>query len=69
MRKIYILLALLSINPALADDIIVFQCKTTNNKIVSVRLNHDKIYCRFGKLKAIPELSFSTPKNKASTYQ
>lgn len=69
MKKRSLLLLLLCSTPALADNTTVFQCKTTNNKIVYVKLDHEKLYYRFRKLKATPELSFSIPKNKASTFQ
>lgn len=69
MKKLYFLLPALFCAPALAETTTVFQCKTTNNKIVSVTINHENIYYRFGKPKVAPELSFSVPKDKASTFQ
>ncbi|CAI3932668.1 hypothetical protein [Commensalibacter papalotli (ex Botero et al. 2024)] len=69
MKTIYYLIATLFISPALAKNTTIFECTTTNRKIVTVTMDHNKIYYKFGKQQSTPELSFSIPKSKASTYQ
>lgn len=69
MKKIYCLVVILSISHASAKTTTIFECKTTNHKIVSVTMDHNKIYYNFGKQQSTPELFFSIPKSKASTYQ
>lgn len=54
---------------AFANTEIIFECKTTNNKIVSVQKNKNTVFYKFGKSLKSPELSFSIPKHLASTFQ
>lgn len=47
----------------------IFECATTNNKHIEVCDNKKTIGYKFGKVDQKPELSFSVPRQRASTYQ
>ena len=69
MKKITFLLLSLIGFTAHAESTTIFQCKTTNNKIVSVKLINNVVSYKFGKNLNNPELAFSVPKKMTSTYQ
>ncbi len=47
----------------------VFNCTTTNNKVIQVCDSGNTIHYSFGKVNTTPELAISIPRNKVTTYQ
>jgi predicted helicase len=47
----------------------VFNCTTTNNKVIQVCDAGNMISYSFGKANATPELAITVPRNKVTTYQ
>ncbi|MEK5761469.1 hypothetical protein [Acinetobacter junii] len=47
----------------------VFNCTTTNNKVIQVCDVDNIISYSFGKANATPELAITVPRNKVTTYQ
>ena len=47
----------------------VFNCTTTNNKVIQVCDAGNMISYSFGKANATPELAIAVPRNKVTTYQ
>ena len=47
----------------------VFNCTTTNNKVIQVCDAGNTISYSFGKANATPELAIAVPRNKVTTYQ
>ena len=47
----------------------VFNCTTTNNKVIQVCDAGNTISYSFGKANATPELAITVPRNKVTTYQ
>lgn len=66
--KIIAVIFILCCSPAFADQTI-FQCQTTNNKVVQVQLRGNNVSYTFGKNLLKPELSFSAPKNEVQLFQ
>lgn len=70
MKKLFIAaITITSSFYTFAQQTIIFECKTTNNKIVSIKQNENTVSYQFGRNLSYPELSFSIPKNSSSTFQ
>lgn len=67
-KPLLLIIASLLSAGAWANPTTLFQCTTTNNKIINLIENKRVISYSFGK-QGNPELSIAVPKSKASTYQ
>lgn len=73
MNKLIIAVAVVCSNSVFAacpsQSKTVFNCTTTNNKVIQVCDAGNTISYSFGKANATPELAITVPRNKVTTYQ
>ena len=73
MNKLIIVVAVICSHSAFAacpgQSKTVFNCTTTNNKVIQVCDAGNMISYSFGKANATPELAITVPRNKVTTYQ
>lgn len=67
LRLIVVLYSFFAVAPVYAETI--FQCTTTNNKVIKVVDVDKTIQYSFGKSLKTPEIALSIPRNKVTTYQ
>jgi len=73
MNKLIIVVAVICSHSAFAacpsQSKTVFNCTTTNNKVIQVCDAGNTISYSFGKASAAPELAITVPRDKVTTYQ
>ena len=73
MNKLIIVVAVICSHSAFAacpsQSKTVFNCTTTNNKVIQVCDAGNTISYSFGKANDTPELAITVPRNKVTTYQ
>ena len=73
MNKLIIVVAVICSHSAFAacpaQSKTVFNCTTTNNKVIQVCDAGNTISYSFGKANATPELAITVPRDKVTTYQ